>query len=117
MAASRTWLEWLAGVWNSLLRPAGSPGAWNEEERVAALLEVERAKPPGQRDEARVRQLEVQHGKLQLENVQVRQGSRGGRGGGSQPPLAAATGGSGGGCSERALPELVRHAPSCRCGA
>ena len=77
MAAAPTWAEWLAGLWNSLRAPAAcSPEAQLEETRVGALLDKERAKPPGQRDEERVRQLEIEHCKLMLRNLQVRQRRR-----------------------------------------
>ena len=73
MAAPTSWWEWLAGLWNSLRGPPdpGTPEARLEELRVGALLAKEEAKPPGERDEERIHQLELEHTKLMLENVQV----------------------------------------------
>lgn len=78
MAAPATWSGWLGGLWNSLWGPpaAGSPAARLEERRVGALLDKESAKPEGQRDEERIRQLDVEHTKLMLANIQVRRRRR-----------------------------------------
>ncbi len=95
--AMATWSEWLAGLWKSLRAPApGTPEAYLEAKRVGAMLDKEVAKPPGQRDEERVRQLRMEHTKLLLGNYQVRRwrqrhGARGCR------------------WVERALPELCTH--------
>jgi len=73
MAAPATWSGWLAGLWSSLwgAPAAGSPEAELEEKRVGALLEKESAKPEGQQDGERIRQLDVQYTKLMLANLQV----------------------------------------------
>ena len=74
MAGSTTWLKWLAGLFSSL-KPAPAPGtheSYLEELRVGGLLDKERRKPPGQRDEELVHALRVDYHRRQLKNRQVR---------------------------------------------
>lgn len=73
MAAPTSWWQWLTGLWNSLRGPPdpGTHEAWLEELRVGALLNKEAAKPPGERNEERIHQLELRHTTLKLENVEV----------------------------------------------
>ena len=81
MAAVTSWWDWLAELWDSLRGPPepGTPEAQLEELRVGALLRKEAAKPPGQRDEELVHQLEVEHTRRMLANLKV--GRCGGGGG------------------------------------
>ena len=73
MAAPTSWRDWLAGLWNNMRGPPnpGTPEARLEELRVGALLNKEAAKPPGERDEERIHQLELEYTTLMLENVEV----------------------------------------------
>ncbi|PSC73258.1 f-box and wd40 domain [Micractinium conductrix] len=76
MAGSTTWLKWLAGLFSSL-KPAPAPGtheSYLEELRVGGLLDKERRKPPGQRDEELVHALRVDYRRRQLKNRQAKAG-------------------------------------------
>ena len=96
--AAQGWSEWLSGLlsglWPRLPLPPGSHEACLEEMRVSALLDKERRKPAGQRDEELVHKLRVERYTLGLANAQV--GDSGGGGGGGwvearfgQAPLRA----------------------------
>lgn len=73
MAASTTWLEWLAQLVSGLRAPPapGTHEAKLEQLRVGALYRKELCKPPGQRDEELTFKLCAEFYKLQLANVKA----------------------------------------------
>ena len=73
--AAQGWSEWLSGLlsglWPRLPPQPGSHEAFLEEMRVSALLDKEKRKPAGQRDEELVHKLRVERYTLGLANAQV----------------------------------------------
>lgn len=77
-AAPQSWFDWLSRLFSGLSAPRppepGSHEADLEEIRLSALLEQERRKPEGERDEELVHRLTVDWRRTQLENARVRRG-------------------------------------------
>lgn len=78
--AGSAWLGWLSGLVSGLSWwPEAAPGTHQarlEEQRLGALLEKEKRKPPGQRDAELEHALRVDYRRRQLQNLQVRRRRR-----------------------------------------